>query len=174
MTASLVCCLAFSLHVDGRQELESTGDEVCLTSGRTSAVKSEASIIRGIHDGRCSSPEVQNGDGKEICTIHVGSSESLKSHEYIAGSSNNGVDTVKDKQGLLEQGILVSAAEEYVSAPDAGCDQLGKMETSDVEESGNLLEKADLHFPSRQDIGEKESRSAVLVLKIFLVIVMLF
>uniref|UniRef100_A0A803LQ18 C3H1-type domain-containing protein n=2 Tax=Chenopodium quinoa TaxID=63459 RepID=A0A803LQ18_CHEQI len=149
---------------DDSQDVETKGGEVCLRSGHTSEVKSEASILYDTYAAetccdRNSSPKLQNADESGIPSIDVGRYKSSKLYKHIAGPLSNGSDAVEEKQGHVEQSILVSTSETHVSAPHAVSDQLGNMETADVEESKLLSEEADHHSQSRQDMNHKDSRS---------------
>uniref|UniRef100_A0A803LLK5 C3H1-type domain-containing protein n=1 Tax=Chenopodium quinoa TaxID=63459 RepID=A0A803LLK5_CHEQI len=149
---------------DDNQDVETKGGEVCLRSGHTSDVKSEASILcdtraAEICCDRNSSPKLQNADESGTPSIDVGRYKSSKLYKHIAGPLSNGSDAVEEKQEHVEQSILVSASETHVSAPHAVSDQLGNMETADVKDSKLLSEEANHHSPSRQDMDHKDSRS---------------
>lgn len=158
--ASVIYSLAFLLLVDGSNDVESKG-----ISRYISVMQSKGSILHDINaDGGGSSPEVQNGDGKEISSVDDGSSKSPKIFEHIAGPSNDGLDAVKDEHDHVEQVTVISSIE-HGSTPNTVSGQFGK--TADVEQAKLLSVETDLHSPSRQDMDLKESRCADLNLVTF-------
>ena len=158
--ASFIYSLAFLLLVDGSNDVESKG-----ISRYISVMQSKGSILHDINaDGGGSSPEVQNGNGKEISSVDDRSSKSPKIFKHISGPSNDKFDAVKDEHDHVEQVTVISSVK-HGSTPNTVSGQFVK--TADVEQAKLLSVETDLHSPSRQDMDLRESRCADLNLVTF-------